>query len=607
MSKEKSDADGKSNMNEIATSLATNLATKGIEAVYGKGSGVIKGLTNTLRVKINKSYTDYLQCVDERYSKAKSFFIKSEAIYLYEFYIPTGMSCGNCELESVTIVKVAEQGHFMVLMGGGGSGKSMLMRHLFLDTLKTGHKVPVFLELRHLNEQNKTLLDFINATLRVNKLDVDDDYIEKAMQAGHFVLLLDGFDEVLRKRRKGLSKEIQELQKKYDKNMILVSSRADNIFAGWEAFIEANVSPLNLDQAVRLVKKVPFDNEIKTKFVTDLQSKLFEKHESFLSNPLLLSIMLLTYSHSADIPSKLSVFYSQAYEALFQRHDALKGGFQRERLSGLDIQDFARVFSAFAIQTYDARKFSMTKSDALDYLEKSKKLTGINFNSEDYLADAHQAVSMLVEEGLHLSFTHRSFQEYFTAKFISGMEIEQQRSLLKKYAQYYEIDDVFDLLYEMKPDLMEKELFIPCITGLEERLRIRGKVGLKHFLNFLKLEVEEVHVVDDDYYFIPGTYIDEFNQIEYLRYVLSKCENLLPLANNTPLTDDYLIKKYNKEGVTTQIIVNDLTLRSEFLIDLSKSEGFFSMSTLEKMLAIKKLLIKKHAGAHTSLSQILKI
>ncbi len=79
------------------------------------------------------------------------------------------------------------------------------------------------------------------------------------------------------------------------------------------------------------------------------------------------------------------------------------------------------MFSAFAIQTYDDRKFTMTKSEALDYLEKSKKLTGITFDSEDYLADAHQAVSMLVEEGLLLSFTHRSFQEYFAAKFISEL------------------------------------------------------------------------------------------------------------------------------------------------------------------------------------------
>lgn len=235
--------------------IAVGLATKGIEAAYGSGVGLLKGVKNAVRVKLQQSYKDYLHCVDERYSKAKSFFIVSEAVYLYEFYIPSSISFGKTEVDNTTIADIAALNPFMVLVGGGGSGKSMLMRHLFLDTLKSGEKVPVFLELRHLNEQNQTLLDFINETLRLNKLNLDADYVEKAMKAGHFVLLLDGFDEIVHSRRKELSKQIQQLQKKYDKNMMLVSSRADNIFSGWAAFGEAHVSPLNLDQAVRLITR----------------------------------------------------------------------------------------------------------------------------------------------------------------------------------------------------------------------------------------------------------------------------------------------------------------------------------------------------------------
>jgi hypothetical protein len=55
--------------------------------------------------------------------------------------------------------------------------------------------------------------------------------------------------------------------------------------------------------------------------------------------------MLLSYGQSASIPNKISVFYNQAYEALFERHDVLKDGFRRKRLTPLDIQDFARVFA----------------------------------------------------------------------------------------------------------------------------------------------------------------------------------------------------------------------------------------------------------------------
>ncbi len=53
--------------------------------------------------------------------------------------------------------------------------------------------------------------------------------------------------------------------------------------------------------------------------------------------------------------------------------------------------------------------------------------------------------------------------------------------------------------------------------------------------------------------------------------------------------------------------IDDLTIQSELLSDLAHSEIIFSIRELEKLFAIKKLLIKKHEGANNSLSQILKI
>ena len=68
------------------------------------------------------------------------------------------------------------------------------------------------------------------------------------------------------------------------------------------------------------------------------------KHESFASNPLLLNIMLLTYDNYADIPEKLHLFYSNAFETLYIKHDATKGGYKREFKTKLSSDDFKRVF-----------------------------------------------------------------------------------------------------------------------------------------------------------------------------------------------------------------------------------------------------------------------
>jgi len=115
---------------------------------------------------------------------------------------------------------------------------------------------------------------------------------------------------------------------------------------------------------------------------------LYEKHESFLANPLLLTIMLLTYGENAEVPAKLSIFYSQAYVALFNQHDARKGVFQRKRRSGLDIQTFSRVFAAFSLQCYEASKYEMPRSDALGYVERAKSFTGISVDEDAFVDDA---------------------------------------------------------------------------------------------------------------------------------------------------------------------------------------------------------------------------
>jgi predicted NACHT family NTPase len=150
--------------------------------------------------------------------------------------------------------------------------------------------------------------------------------------------------------------------------------------------------------------------------------------------------MLLTYGYSAEIPNKLSIFYNQAYEAMFQRHDALKGAFKREKETNLDIQDFGTVCSAFCIQSYDDRRVKFSDTEAISYLERAKQITNINYRSEDFLTDLKQSICMLVDEGLFLTFTHRSFQEFFAARFIVKSEPATKKRFLDRYKSYVRED-----------------------------------------------------------------------------------------------------------------------------------------------------------------------
>ena len=237
----------------------------------------------------------------------------------------------------------------------------------------------MFIELRHLNQNGADLHTLVDQALSINKFEQDTQYVQRAMQAGHFVFLLDGFDEVIQSKRQQISRAIQEFARRHDKNAFVISSRPDSELDGWQDFAVLRLEALTLELADELVARLDYDDELKKKFRQDLHDELFEKHKSFLSNPLLLSIMLLTYGQSANIPDKLNVFYNQAYEALFERHDALKGGFRRERRTKLDIQILQEYFRRFACR-------HMTRANSHSHIlslstnsRRPRQLQGLSF------------------------------------------------------------------------------------------------------------------------------------------------------------------------------------------------------------------------------------
>jgi len=608
-------------INKIIANLAQKMITDTTTSLIGKGKRLFKDLTGEVRLKLESSYKDYLGCVYERYSKAKSFLIRDEATRLYDFYVPLGISCGNKVSEEASIFNFTVKNSFAVIKGGAGSGKSMMMRHLFLNTIEKQEKIPIFIELRRLNDFEGSILDYIKNALTENKFTLDDDFIDKALKAGHFAIFLDGFDEIAISRHKQIVKEIQKLTRDYDKNIIIVSSRPDDEFSSWNLFDVWEISPLNLDQALKLIRKVPsknIDEETRDKFLKDLEKDLFEKHKSFLSNPLLLSIMVITYASSGDVPQKISTFYENAYIALFERHDALKGAFKRDRRCSLDILEFKKIFSAFSALTssnfiYDERKvFSpnvalrFPKTEALDYVEKAKEISDVttDFGTDDFLQDCIKAVCLLVEDGLEITFAHRSFQEYFTALFISNLDdTETQKELINTYF-VGRGREIIDLLFEVDPSLVEKLLLIPGIELLEKEIGFQKKVTVLNYKTFLRICFRELHF-DLHPHKEVGIYIKIFPAMEGNVYLMNAIYAFV-VRNYTLLRGFGIIEEENKESLISLLNLSSTkSSRAYKISDVCKNAKLFqllmkdetwgiSINKLKAVLEIKEKLVAKH-------------
>lgn len=580
--------------------------TKNFEKIITLAKGSYSSLDESVNIGLRTAYTDYLTNTSQKYSKSKSFFLRDQPTDLYDYYVPIGIRCGRSQLPEPSLMSCLAISNRIIISGTGGSGKSVLMKHLFLDCIDSDDYAPVMLELRDLNEDDKDLDTFINDTLSSFNFNTTGLYIQKAKKSGHFCFFLDGLDEVDHSKRKQLLKEIKQLSRKYQGCPIFISSRPDENFEGLDDFSKFTIQPLDLPAASTLVEKLPFDPEIKTKFIKELHSRLFQRHRSFLSNPLLLSIMLLTYGENAEIPTKLSIFYNQAYEALFRRHDSYKGGYTRSRLTTLDSQDFSRTFALFSLQSYEKREFKMPRSTCLSYLDKCRKINGKDFTSENYLQDLLSAVCLLTEDGLEVAFSHRSFQEYFVALYISTEAPEIQAKLIKRYSANIKSDKVISLLYEINPDLVERTLVLPELEKLFVALKVKNNVGVTHSAKYLKLTFSSITisqgrcsaigrngVITNDIADLVATDVGGYTYPEsdyFLQVDEERAQKYCPLDT----------------GART-FQTSKMTYRTPLLKDIIVGEGRFSLKFLRCVFLAYKKMKAKHSNRLESLDTLLGI
>lgn len=577
--------------------------TRNIKSIISTAKQTYKIVDAQIQHHLGLAYEKYLSQLKNKYSRSKSFFTSNQAVDLYDYYVSTSLEVNTSTIFETNTDQLFKHSLHSVISGTGGCGKSVLMRHLLLDSIKSGKHTPIYIELRDINESHQHTLDeLITISLRKLNFDLPEDFIEKLKKNGQISLLLDGYDEVNHDLRKNIVRDIKKFITKYQTCPVVISTRPDDIFKGIDEFTIFKVAPLTLELAKKLISKIPFDREIKLKFTSALEKELFSSHTSFLSNPLLLSIMLLTYSENANIPKKLSIFYSQAYEALFHKHDANKGAYKRKRLSSLDIQDFSNIFSLFCLQTYDRRIFKTSRMETLNYIKKSKDHLNIEVQTEDYLHDLISATCLLIEDGLDITYTHRSFQEYFVAQYILKANTETQEKLINKYSKNIVHDNVINLLWEMNQDLVEQKLYIPKLENIFSEMKAKGKITSTNVFNFMQKEVKTIHIQKDGYGIDFNLENPELNFIDHIAEKYTNKE----IHHGHTLQEE--LRSFIPEGEDSIVFqVSKLKPRSPLIQILSKKSSWLSVDYFQSIQHAYKSIVRKHEKKEKNLEELIGI
>ena len=471
--------DNNLDVNKISAEVITDLAKTTAQTLYQKVRDYVTDIQKKEEIDFGYAYENYLKYAKTTHEKMKTLLYRHAAKDIYSFYECVGLNRNEDIIDTADINNVLKIGNKIIVTGTGGSGKSVMMKHFFLNILETTHYVPVLIELRGLNEYDEkgiNLEEYIYEVMGTLKFKIERKYFEYSLETGCYVILLDGFDEVKNEISNSVTNQIVAMSKKYPENHYILSSRPLEEFMGWNQFEELHAMPLSKEQALSLINKIEYDQIIKDKFYKELDEYLYEKYETFASNPLLLTIMLLTFESRASIPDKLNDFFEQAFTTLFHTHDATKGGYKRDIRSKLGYEDFKAVFSYFCFKSFFNSDYKFSENKALEYIgaAKQKRIIDTYFNSMDYLKDLTNSVCMLIHEGLEFRFSHRSFQEYFAALYTVQLSDSQQKRFLKLWLQdnsYRSTSNYLDMLYELQPLRFVKNIISPAIRELQEKFK----------------------------------------------------------------------------------------------------------------------------------------
>jgi len=563
-------------MDEKTQEFLYGIATIFVADLIKMAAGTVKEKLKKNKKRYEMAYTAYLEKSKEKIEKVKTLLYKQDYKYLYNFYECLGVRFEKEIIDTNDINNLFKKSKKIIITGTGGIGKTIMMKHCFINAMEKTQLIPIFVELRDFNDCPSDQIDIKKSlfnSLKTFGFTLEEGFFNYTLENGNYLIIFDGYDELKTSIVSKVEKEIKKLSDTYQNNNYIVSSRPmENNFVSWNDFIEMKVAPLTKSQALSLIKKLEFDEAVKEKFYKELENKLFDKHKEFAENPLLLTIMLMTFQEGGAIPEKLNEFYEQAFFSLFKGHDASKGSYERDKESKLGYDDFKMIFSHICFKSFFINRYSFTGDQILGHINDAKKKINLEseFKPEHFLKDLTNAVCLLVQEGLNYRFAHRSFQEYFAAYYTTQLKDDYQKIIIRDWLE--EGDGFFGLgnssfikiLRDLQPDRFIENVIIPGIEEImQETKGLNDYKILSIFSDYISIDIERQMVgldIKNNYYYTLQDLHNrpKFNKDEHIKRSMHFINEVVPKMSFEKNRIDKSFKRAKLSNIKDKDIQNEI-------------------------------------------------
>lgn len=365
------------------------------------------------------------------------------------------------ETKSIEDIIYSTNNHIIVL-GQPGAGKTTTMQQvcqsiLFNENYSVDvNYIPIVVRFRDLNTY-KNAFSIYRILYSIFALKIteiihnvyskqddettvyEDDLIKKVvvkfLNSGKFIVILDGYDEIPNiEYKEKITDEIRELFLKVTNSKFILTSRSSD-FSSYhiENSTVYEICSLNSSQINTYTAKW-FNNATDAeKFRSEMIKSPFN---DTLIRPLFLSHLCAIFERSGYIPEKPQSVYAIIIGLLLRDWDQQRSIRRVSGYAGFEVDRKERFLAHLASElTIKKQKTAFNVNDLQSVYRSICSSYNLPPNqAEDVINELESHNGIFIQSGWdEFSFSHKSFQEYLTAKHMIGLpRIPEEKSILSK-------------------------------------------------------------------------------------------------------------------------------------------------------------------------------
>lgn len=386
------------------------------------------------------------------------------------------LGLGKISEHRVSGLEVVERYRKLIVLGKPGSGKTTFLKYLAIqcnEDLFQGNLVPIFVTLKDWAEAEEklSLEDYITSQNLAS--DIALYQLMDIFKHGRAMILLDGLDEIRQADTRRIFKQIRDFSDSYYSNQFVITCRLAACEYTFENFTEVEVADFDSQQIAAFCRN--WFQSKKLASINKFLQKLRENQpiQELATNPLLLTLLCLVFEESSDFPANRSEIYKQGLDILLKKWDAKRNIDRDLAYKNLSLQRKEGLLGHIALITFERGEYFCKQGQLEHYIsDYLRNLHPVSTTSQDLQLDGEAVLKsleaqhgLLVEraKGIY-SFSHLTFQEYFTARELATTTESQAWQRLVNHLTEPRWRDVFLLTVGMLRNASELILIMKKAT-----------------------------------------------------------------------------------------------------------------------------------------------